>query len=427
MSDPVKALTDLRNTLSEKVAEMKNLVVERDRQVKELGETRSEHSALLRKQDEQITQVLADIQGVKGALEPLAARIDEMERKAGRPTDETTPRSKSIGEAFVTSPEYKSFLEDDKARGKSKPFNMGSFWTPRKGSGIDLSRKSLTSSNLRETLSVEIINEIMTQPIRTNRVRDMFRVIPTQNSVIEFIRETGFTNNAGMVADEQNKPETDLTLTDASVNVRTIAHWIPIANQMLSDVPALQSYLDTRLMDGIALKEDQQILYGTGISPELDGIANDADVQTYLWSAGAVGDTKLDAVRRAMTLADLAYYPVEFCMVHPSDWEDMELQKDTDGQYIWTTVPAGGVPTIWRVPVVVSTAINAGDFLLGNSTMACAIYDKEEASIRVTDSHSDFFIRNKTVILAEERLALAVFRPESLVYGRFDSAPAPLS
>jgi len=304
---------------------------------------------------------------------------------------------------------------------------VGSFWRPSKNSGIVMGTKSLTSNNLRETLSVETINEIMARPVRTNRVRYMFRVIPTQNSVIEFIRETGFTNNATTVADESLKPETNLVLTDASVNVRTIAHWIPIANQMLSDVPALQSYLDTRLMDGIALKEDQQILYGSGISTEMDGITNYADVQTYLWSSGAVGDTKLDAVRRAMTLAELAYYPVEFCMVHPSDWEDMELLKDTDGQYIWTTVPAGGVPAIWRVPVVVSTAINAGDFLLGNSTMACALYDKEEASIRVTDSHSDFFIRNKTVILAEERLALAIFRPESLVFGRFDSAPPVVS
>lgn len=427
MSDPIKALTDLRNTLSEKVSEMKNLVVERDRQVKELGETRSEHSDLLKKQDKQITQLLADIQGVKESLDPLTARIDEMERKAGRPSDNAPVRHKTLGEAFVTSPEYTSFLEDDKARGKSKPFSVGSFWRPSKNSGIVMGTKSLTSNNLRETLSVETINEIMARPVRTNRVRDMFRVIPTQNSVIEFIRETGFTNNAGMVADEQTKPETNLVLADASVNVRTIAHWIPIANQMLSDVPALQSYLDTRLMDGIALKEDQQILYGSGISPELDGIANDADVQTYLWSSGSAGDTKLDAVRRAMTLAELAYYPVEFCMVHPSDWEDMELLKDTDGQYIWTTVPAGGVPAIWRVPVVVSTAINAGDFLLGNSTMACALYDKEEASIRVTDSHSDFFIRNKTVILAEERLALAIFRPESLVFGRFDSAPPVVS
>ena len=106
MSDPVKALTDLRNTLSEKVAEMKNLVVERDRQVKELGETRSEHSTLLRKQDEQITQILADIQGVKGALEPLTARIDDG-RKAG-PTDDVTRGVKSAKR--LSPPEYRSFL-----------------------------------------------------------------------------------------------------------------------------------------------------------------------------------------------------------------------------------------------------------------------------------------------------------------------------
>ena len=46
-----------------------------------------------------------------------------------------------------------------------------------------------------------------------------------------------------------------------------------------------------------------------------------------------------------------------------------------------------------------------------------------EGNIRVAEQHSDFFIRNAVAILAEERLALAVKRPESFVEVEFDAAP----
>jgi len=52
------------------------------------------------------------------------------------------------------------------------------------------------------------------------------------------------------------------------------------------------------------------------------------------------------------------------------------------------------------------------------------LYDREEATIRVSEQHSDFFVRNAIVVLAEQRLALAVKRPESFVKVTFDAAPS---
>jgi HK97 family phage major capsid protein len=51
------------------------------------------------------------------------------------------------------------------------------------------------------------------------------------------------------------------------------------------------------------------------------------------------------------------------------------------------------------------------------------LYDREQASIRISEQDADFFVRNAIVILAEQRLALAVKRPEAFVKVTFDSAP----
>jgi HK97 family phage major capsid protein len=65
---------------------------------------------------------------------------------------------------------------------------------------------------------------------------------------------------------------------------------------------------------------------------------------------------------------------------------------------------------VWGLPIVASDNITAGTALVGDGTMA-AVVDREDATIYTTDSHSDFFVRNLFVLLAEERVALAVFRP----------------
>ena len=103
----------------------------------------------------------------------------------------------------------------------------------------------------------------------------------------------------------------------------------------------------------------------------------------------------------------------------------MELTKDANGQYlIAVSVALGGEPRVWRIPLIETPAIDEGVALVGAFGQGAQLYDREQASIRVSEQHADFFIRNAIVILAEQRLALAVKRPESFVRVSFDSAPA---
>lgn len=207
--------------------------------------------------------------------------------------------------------------------------------------------------------------------------------------------------------------------------VKTLAHWIPCSRQILDDAAGLRAHVDQRLLEGLALAEEKQVLYGDGTANQLQGIISDPDTLTYAWSSsGVTTDKRIDALRRAMTLAALAHYPVDGIIMHPRDWEHIQLTKGSDGHYIFAGAPASPAPpTVWGVPVVVTTQIQEGTALLGAFRLGVALWDRMQSTIRIAEQHANFFIENMVAVLAEERIALTLIRPESFVAVTFDAAP----
>ena len=339
----------------------------------------------------------------------------------------------SVGEAFLASNEFKSLLQSGGANMPSA-FQLGRSITP--GYNVKDVYTAMPSGT-PGAFGTVTRDPIVVPPMRTKRVRDLFPVRTTTSTVIEYFRMTGFTNNAAAVAERNAgdtafaaKPQSSMTFEGVQTSVRTLAHWEAAHRNVLADEPQLRSIIDNELMYGLRLQEDAQILTGNGQGENLMGIMNTTGVQTYNWSQGAnaaanqKADTKADAIRRAATLSYLAYYEPSGVVLHPNDWESIELTKDGNGQYlIALSVAMGGEPKVWRLPIVETPAMTESYALVGAFGTGAQIYDREQASIRISEQHADFFIRNAIVILAEQRLALAVKRPESFVKVYFNSAP----
>jgi HK97 family phage major capsid protein len=131
----------------------------------------------------------------------------------------------------------------------------------------------------------------------------------------------------------------------------------------------------------------------------------------------------LDHIRAAVTRCQtFEFYNINGLVINPADWGTLETAKGSDGHYIWVSVPNGGEPRLWRVPVVVSNAMTVGNFLLGDWTMGATIYDREQMDIRVSESHADFFVRNGVAILAEERYGFGIELPKAFCKGQFTVA-----
>ena len=340
-------------------------------------------------------------------------------------------RGSTIGEMFLESAEFKSLQNGRNGANMASPFEVKASLT----SGYQVKDiYSAMPSGFPTQFGTVQRDPIVVPPMRTKRVRDLFPVRTTTSAIIEYFRLSGFTRNAAMVADRNGdntnfgaKPQSTMSFEGVQTSTRTLAHWEAAHRNVLSDEPQLRAIIDNELMYGLRLQEDAQILNGDGSGENLQGILQTPGIQEYNWSDGAVTpvpDNKADAIRRAATLSYLAYYEPSGVVLHPNDWEDIELTKDSLGQYlIAISVALGGEPKVWRLPIVETPAMTEGVALVGSFGQGAQLYDREQASIRISEQHADFFIRNAIVILAEQRLALAVKRPESFVKVSFDSAP----
>jgi HK97 family phage major capsid protein len=339
----------------------------------------------------------------------------------------TMGQFKSLGERFLESKEYK---ERDPATG----FTRSSFVIEEDLSALE--RKDIYTA-AGGTMTRFGFGRVETEPLvqrpyRTDRVRDLFPVAQTSGNLIEYMRVLGYLdgqNNARPVAERETdaddspfglKPHTRLKLQPAQAPIRTIAHYEVAHRNTLDDEPMLRSIIDTELLYGLRLVEDDQVLNGDGNGENLLGILRTPGIQNY---PGAVTpspvqdtDTYIDAVRRAATRVMLAYYSPTGVVVHPYDWETMELTKDAQRGYVLAlNVAVGAEKRIWQMPVVASPAMNQGVGLVGAFGLGAKIYDRQQSNIRIAEQHADLFIRNAIAILAEQRLGLTVSRPESFI------------
>lgn len=343
-------------------------------------------------------------------LNETKARLDELEQKSARrgSSDERVP---TIGEQYVNSDEYKSAFAGGARQGQNVGIEVKaitSLTTDANGSAGDLVRTDRVQSPMALL------------PDRQMTVRSLVAPGQTGSSAIEYVQETGFTNNAGMVAEGTLKPESTLKFDLKNAPVRKIAHWFLASAEILADAPGLRSIIDNRLRYGLKFVEDVQLLKGDGTGQNLLGIKPQA--ADYAVPAGLTGfatPTMIDKLRIAQLQVALALYPADGQVLHPIDWAIIEMAKDGEGRYLIGNPQGTLAPTLWGLPVVPSMAQTVGEFTVGAFRAGAQLFDREQSGVLVSTEDGDNFRRNMVTILAEERLALTVYRPEAFVDGPF--------
>jgi HK97 family phage major capsid protein len=326
------------------------------------------------------------------------AEARELAGKMQHSEGQGTPKIKSMGQFFAESQQYKDAKD-------KKDLSIQ----------YDVELKTLMTTSAGwapETTRGPRMIDFVTRPIQ---VVDTVPTTTTSQTAIKYMQETTFTNNAAEVAEGGTKPEAALALTEVTDPVRKIAVWIPVTEEQLEDVPGVQSYIDNRLTFMVRQRLDSQILVGDGTAPNLSGILDRAGIQSQAKGA----DPTPDAFYKAMMLVRLTgagnggAIPNAIYM-NPLDWQDIRLLRTTDGIYIWGSPADPGVDRLWGLPVVLAEGLTAGTGLVGD-TSYLELAVKKGITLKTTDSHSDYFIKNQLVILAEMRAALVVYRPAAWV------------
>lgn len=356
---------------------------------------------------------LKDLEGVRdGVFRMLSA--DGVSAKAkdlrSEPEAKLSPRErKTMAQEVLESPEYKSLLESGKLDSERIAFNEA---LGKRGSVAELKAliTGVSDTSAGAFVDYERVGYVAA-PRRQRRILDLVTTGQTGSDQVKFARQTTFTNVAAEVAEATTtstgtKPEATIAFEIVTADVKTIAHWVPATRRSLADAGQLQTLIESQLRYGLEYRLESEIVNGDGTGENLTGILNTSNILSQAKSS----DTVVDAVHKAITQIRLGFLEPNGIAMHPTDWEVVRLAKDSDGQYYYGPPALAGQETMWGLPVAVSPAVPDDTSIVGDFTQA-VLWLREGVQVLASDSHSDFFIKNLIVLLAEMRAAFGVLQP----------------
>lgn len=393
----IKGIADCEAAIREMGNNLRAFVTKASGEMAETGRVSAETKAAVEK-------IHIDMSGALDRLNALEAKYNRQ--------GEAGETRKSLGDQFVESIGNPADLNrGQKARHR---FAVKSIWLPD-------TKAVVNATGQNQPLVPDMrVPGVWRSPDRRLTIRDLIPQGRTSSNLVQYVRETLFTNRAGpqvtgspqAASENATKPESDLTFDLQNAAVTTLAHFILASRQVLDDAPMLASYIDGRLMYGLKLEEEDELLNGDGTQGTLNGLFNQASA----FSRSSNG-TKIDILRRAITQIALQEYDTEFFVLNPVDWEEIELTKDSQGQYILARPESLAPPALWGKPVVATQSITEANWLAGNASQAAQIWDRQDATVEISREDSDNFRKNMVTLLCEERLALTVYRPQAFVKG----------
>ena len=334
-------------------------------------------------------------------LSGVAASIVEMEQKLAEKVIDGKAPIETLGQLVIKSDAYKQFA-------------LGNTGKMTVQANTIIGQEGSPPANSDTIVAPQRLGGIIGGAYRALRVRDLVPQGNTTSNAVEYTRELAFTNNAAETAEGAAKPESALTFELVTCPIATIAHFLKVSKQVLSDAPALASYIDTRLRYGVDVRYDAQILNGNGTGQNISGMTKSGNHTAF---TPVTGDQQLDSVNRAIYAVYAQDYAPTGIVMNPADWGAIERLKDNEERYIIGAPQSTLGARLWGLPVVVTNAMTAGKFLVAAFDIAYQVWNRQGTVVEMFEQDSDNVQKNLLTVRAENRGALATYRPASAQYG----------
>lgn len=383
--------------------------------------------------------ILKQLDGVEANLKTMSEKADAEVKNLGKVTADTKTAIDNIG---TQQRELADRLTQLEQKGAIKPAagdakqDWGDQFTKSDGfkafaggsaNKVRLEVKNTVTNTVGNTFS-DRRPGIVGGAFRVLTLESLLASLPTTSSSVDYVRENVFTNNAAETAEGSAKPESSITTTPVSEPVATVAHWIKISRQLAMDNAALAVYIDVRMRYGVNLRVENQIINGTGVSPNMSGLLKAGNYTAHGYTAAnlttrfGAGYTRLDMLRAIIADCATSDYPADSILLNPVDWATIETLKDSQGRYLVGNPNDGSAPRVWRLPIVESNAVPADNVIVASLANAATFYNREGVVVDMSESDSDNFTKNLITLRAERRCMLAVERPAAVRAG--DLTPA---
>lgn len=246
-------------------------------------------------------------------------------------------------------------------------------------------------------------------------ILDVVRMIPTDKETVEYVYEKTFTNTAAETAEETDASiasEGTLDFDSGTVPCEWIPFVIPSTRQLLSDEPRLEAWINERLVRGVKTRLQSQVINGNGTPPNVKGIANWSGILTQDCGADDVF-AQIHKAKTKILVNTYANYAPNGILLHPNDYERVILAMDAEDRYYFGGPLSDGAQSIWGMRPIVHTSVTEGTPIVLDLSVV-EVYVREGVQVSVSDSHSDFFTKNKLMWMAQGRFANLVTQAKAV-------------
>lgn len=427
-----------KTSLQEKATELKGVLGDIDKfwtdtgeiEVKDFTDEQKQTIDGLNKKAQELNDY---IEGEKG-YDAERAKQDVMRGMLNQPVNRPdfggqpgAERKTSPGADFVNDPRIKNWIENElglKGAGAMVPAGRKIESPEIEAKGIIMSGSDSGGAFVRRDYDATV-----SLPLRELTIVDLISKGRTGSNLVEFVRWKTLTRAAAMVPEVTDvsgagytagaKPQSHMAPETIQAPVKTIAVWMPVTRQILADAPQLESEINNFEEADLLLALEEEIVSGAGGATHFTGLENTQGLTPY---ARVSGDDELQTTRKAKTLTvTVGRAKPSGYLFNPYDWETIDLlRSNTNGANTGFFYMGGpivmGVEMLWGVPVAQSEVIPRGTYYTGDLKQA-KLWDREQPTRRITDSHSDFFTHNLIAILTEMRAAFGVRRPAAIIKG----------
>lgn len=275
-----------------------------------------------------------------------------------------------------------------------------------KAAGTMLISSNVSGGNVPVEQRLAGVNNIASRRVR---LLDIVSRGTASSNVISWVYQANKDGSAGGTAEGALKNQIDFDLVVASESVKKRTAFIKVSTEMIGDIDFMRSEINNELMRELLKDVESQVYGGDGTGTNLNGISTLATAFTPgTFATGSANEVEnpnsVDVLNVCINQIMLAEQDMpNYILMHPTDVTALKMQKvgASDKRYIDRLSLVAGQLSLDGIPILATTLVTAGTYLIGNFDMA-TVYDKGALSIEI-GRDSDDFTKNLVTVLAEWR------------------------
>ena len=364
---------------------------------------------------------------LKGEIDHLTSQITEKHDEVQKRMDSMEVTNKKLEAKSKSTLNLKDALKN--------AINDGAIDSLKKGnsraSSFEIKADMTTGADYTgEVIAATRVPGFKYDPSNTTHIRQMVPTGTTNSDLIRYVSESAYTQGAAATAEGAALSQSDFNLTASTAPIETVGTYLRLSRQMLADTEQLTSYISARVPSKLMAVEDDQLLGGNGIAPNLHGLRNTGTVWSNAasgFAAGVIGNPQqFDVLLTAINQLAKFNYTADYILVNPTDFHKILALKDSDNRYLKDQVYNGLQPNFMGVPVMINTAMAADEFIVGNFSTGAQLWVRENVSVEFFEQDSDNVQKNFITVRVQERIGFTTYLPNAFCRGAFSTVIAAL-